>query len=631
MNAPSDQSQARVQDQTGQPHQRPKAVDAPQTEPPQQQTANEPAETQAQDRQNTRSFAAGEYIFEEGEIGDLAYVVVSGTVEVCKLSGGEQVVLQDLEKGTLFGELALIDKSPRAASARAKTDVVIREVDEKALMAHIKRAPDVALNMMHRLANYVRNTSESLTGSVFDTTAATGEPDHVAPPSGTTEHQAKWDTDVDHIINEYQSPEVALETRRVPPVVFVTLAVVIALIAAFVAWASISIIDTTVSARGRLTTTVPTIAVQATDNSVVKDLHVAVGNKVRKGDVLVTLDATYAEADLKRANIDLSQLHTNIQRLQAEMDREGPESVAKIKNPIEQKIFLSRTSEYNSRIASFDLDIRSQAQKLATALGDVELAAQQLEIKRQLENARRELFEKEIGSHLNLLLARDSRISTERTYRGLQNSLNNLKSELEALRAKKQAFISEWFSKIGVELSHAIKERDTKSEELVKLKRRLENIEILAPADGVIIAIQDLFAGAIVNEGVNVMSLVPSDVPLTVEVDVDPRDIGNLLTGAHASLKLDALPYQKHGELIGEISFLSEDTVDTSLTGDKGTFYRARVTIQSNELRDLPSGFRLVPGMLLTADIRAGRRRLITYFLYPVIRTIETSFTEPGK
>ncbi len=75
----------------------------------------------------------------------------------------------------------------------------------------------------------------------------------------------------------------------------------------------------------------------------------------------------------------------------------------------------------------------------------------------------------------------------------------------------------------------------------------------------------------------------------------------------------------------------AKDAVDKSLAGTSGTFYRARASILSNDLRDLPNKFRLVPGMLLSADIKTGRRRLITYFIYPIIRTIQTSFSEPGR
>ena len=583
---------------------------------------------------NVRSLAAGEFIFEEGEIGNFAYVVVSGEVEICKLSGTEYVILQNVEEGALFGEMALIDKSPRSASARAKTDAVVREIDEKALMAYIRKAPDVALNMMHRLANYVRVSNKSLESSVFEDDVQNGD-NHAAAkmapggqPHGWSLH---WMTDTDHIINEYQSPEVALEKRKPPPVVLISLLSVVTLVLAFVVWASLSIIDTTISARGRLTTTVPTISVQATDNSVVKTISVSVGSHVKKDDVLITLDETYAKSNMARARIEFNLLEARIQRLGAEMNKEGLEAVDKVSNPIQQKIFINRRKEYTSKIAAFNFDIKSLEQKLKTVIGDVELAEEQFSIQKKIEAARRQLYERDIGSFLNMLTARDVRLTSERAFRSIKNSISNLRSDIEAVKATKQAFISEWFSGIGVDLSQATKERDAKTEELVKLRRRQKNVRILAPADGVILELNDLFVGAIVNEGKTVMSLVPSNVPLTVEMDIDPRDIGNLISGAHVSIKLDALPYQKHGEILGEITFISEDTVDKSLDGQPGTFYRARSSILSNELRDLPDKFRLVPGMLLNGDIRAGRRRLITYFIYPVIRTIDTSFSEPGK
>ncbi len=160
----------------------------------------------------------------------------------------------------------------------------------------------------------------------------------------------------------------------------------------------------------------------------------------------------------------------------------------------------------------------------------------------------------------------------------------------------------------------------------------MKNIRILAPVDGVVMALEkELFVGGIVTEGGPVLSLVPSNVPLIAELDIDPRDIGNLMMGASVSVKLDALPFQKHGEMKAEISFISEDTVDESTDGTSGSFYRARATITANRLKKLPPNFRLVPGMLFTGDILAGRRRRITYFLYPVVRTINTSFTEPGQ
>ena len=579
-----------------------------------------------------RNLAEGEFIFEEGEVGNLAYVLLEGQVEICRLSGGEIVSLQQLDEGALFGEMALIDKAPRSASARALTDVKVREIDEKAFMAHIRKAPDVALNMMHRLADYVRSANQAMGGGLFSNGGeGSGKTAETRQASSSDDHGSLWQSPSEEIIDEFQSPDEALERRRLSPLVFVTFGVIMTLIVAVVLWASLSIIDTTLSARGRLTTSVPTISVQATDNSVVKNIHVAVGQHVKAGQVLVTLDETYAKADLARAEIEFNQLSAKIDRLQAEINQDGKAALPRLNDKIQREVFLNRLKEYTSRIASYDLDLESRSLKLETARGDVGIARQQLKIQRQIENARKKLYEQEIGSHLNYLTASDKRLKVEREFRQLQHSIASLRGEIEALRAEKQAFVSEWFSKIGLELSEATKQRDSKLEELVKLRRKRSNIQITAPADGTIISFSDLFVGAIVSEGATVMSLVPSNVPLNVEMDIDPRDIGNLVVGAPVSVKLDALPYQKHGDLAAEITFISEDTVNKSLDGQPGTFYRAHATIKENQLRDTPDNFRLVPGMLLTGDIRAGKRRLITYFIYPVIRTIDTSFAEPGR
>ncbi len=579
------------------------------------------------DRQNERRFAAGDFVFQEGEVGNVAYVIVSGTVEVCKLTGGKLIPLQTLEEGALFGEMAIIDKSPRSASARAVTDVVVREIDETALMGHIKQAPEVAMNMMYRLASYVRTSNKSLESSSFESNA-----DH----SGNSTSEEKpsawrlWKPDEEAIVDEFRAGAEAIEHQGLPRIVSISFLGIFGVLIGFILWASLSVIDTTVSARGRLTTTVPTIEIQSTGSAMVKKVHSRIGTAVKKGEVLVTLDSTFAQSDLTRVTQEVEQLDAEIFRLDAEMNQLGKKIAVDIPSNIQRDIYLNRQSEYDSRIRSFDQDLKNIGLRITSARSDAKLAEQQLKIKRQLEAARKKLFDKQIGSELNYLQARNERLSSERELTELKNSINTLLGERNSQKAEKQAFVSEWFSEIGEKLAKADQQRDAKNEEMVKLTRQRENIEILAPSDGVIIALENLYEGGVVKEGASVMTLVPSNVPLNVEMDIDPRDISNLYPGAEMSVKLDAVPYQKHGDLKGEITFISEDTVDESLTGDQGTYYRIHANIERNDLHDLPEDFRLVPGMLLSGDIRVGRRRLITYFIYPVIRTIETSFREPS-
>lgn len=581
-------------------------------------------------KKTDKTLAPGDFVFKEGDVGDFAYVLVSGSVEICKLSGGELLPLHELTPGALFGEMALIDKAPRSASARAKTEAVVREIDDVAFQAHVRRSPEVAINMLNRLASYVRTSNKSLTGSVFDKPAhGEAEKAHDINKIEVEEHDPRWKTDLDYIINEFQTPQEVLENRRFPPLLARTFLLILMIVVSVGVWASLSIIDTTISARGRLSTTVPTIAVQSSDNATVKKIFVDVGQHVKLGEVMFSLDETFTEADIARARIELAQLEAKNQRLEAEIQHKNPDDAKEIVHPVEKMVFFNRHREYESRMTSFELKLKNRAKKLEITQTDIDLLSKQLQIKDDLKKARQELYEKKVGSLLNLLQAEDGHLATIREYQQLKSSFDNLRGEIEEIRAEKESFVSEWFSSIGRELSQVTKDRDAKREEVVKLSRKRKNVDVVAPASGTVVEIKQLFVGAIVTEGQNVISLVPSDVPLTAEVDIDPKDIGNLVSGAKVSVKLEALPFQKHGDLSGEIVFISQDTVDKSTSGKPGTFYRARAAITKNNLKDLPNNFQLVPGMLLTGDILAGERRLITYFIYPIIRTIQTTFREP--
>ena len=115
-----------------------------------------------------RNLASGDVLFREGEVGDFAYQVVKGKIEICKFNGDDYVTLSTLEKGSLFGEMALIDKQPRSAMARAIEESVVKEIDQDALLTYLKNSPQTAFNMMQQLASYARNANEKLSVDALD-------------------------------------------------------------------------------------------------------------------------------------------------------------------------------------------------------------------------------------------------------------------------------------------------------------------------------------------------------------------------------------------------------------------------------------------------------------------------------
>src|SRR5271166_5935589 len=107
---------------------------------------------------STRSFSKGDTIFREGEQGDEFFVVVRGKVEI--RSGDRR--LETLDPKCIFGEMALIDDSPRSATVVALTDVTVAPIKEKQFLFLVKHMPMFALMVMRVLAYRLRHQNKAV-------------------------------------------------------------------------------------------------------------------------------------------------------------------------------------------------------------------------------------------------------------------------------------------------------------------------------------------------------------------------------------------------------------------------------------------------------------------------------------
>jgi CRP-like cAMP-binding protein len=106
---------------------------------------------------DVRSFRQGETIFDEGEPADCMFAVVEGAVDI-KLRGG---IVEHIEPGGVFGEMALLDKLPRSATAVAATDCSLAAINEKRFLRLVELTPKFALHMMQVITERLRRASAS--------------------------------------------------------------------------------------------------------------------------------------------------------------------------------------------------------------------------------------------------------------------------------------------------------------------------------------------------------------------------------------------------------------------------------------------------------------------------------------
>ena len=563
-----------------------------------------------------RSLAAGDVLFREGEVGDFAYQVSSGEIEICKFNGDEYITLAKLKKGALFGEMALIDRQPRSAMARATKETIVKEIDQNALLVFLKNSPQTAFNMMQQLAGYARNANEKLTVDAFESSNEEEDKEQISNNLTADQIEERKKNDLmRELLEEYDSDIERIKGRKVPQPVKYTIFSFGFLILFLILWSSISVIDTSVSASGKITTIVPNIEVQSNYKSVVREVLVKKGQKITEGEPLVIFDDILQKADKRKLNYQLNVIEAKIDRLKKQSNLRNNKNVG---NPIDSRqntIFKDKKEQFLAKSASLK-------KQIASTEDDLRFISEQLEIQKQLEASKKSLFKLDLVPEAQVLGERNKTLSLEKEYTKTTNKLSELKSS-------KEEYMSQWFGGINDELVTLEDQKMALVEDIKKLNRQQTDVIVKAPSDGMVLDLHSLYPGAVINPGNAVVTLVPVGVELLAVFDVDPSDISKLIPDTSVKIQLSALPAQKHGELKGKINYISADTVNENVDGQTGNYYRARAEITENLLKDTPPGFNIMPGMKVSGKIKVGKRRLITYFIYPLVRTLGNSFAEP--
>jgi CRP/FNR family cyclic AMP-dependent transcriptional regulator len=127
-----------------------------------------------QESGSSRSFAANEIIFGDGEVGRAAYVVASGRVEISKASpsGSRPLILGYIGTGGIFGEMALIDNRPRMARARALEPTTLIVITESALAKKLSQSDPFVRGMLTVLVRNIRSLTDRLVADASGAEAA---------------------------------------------------------------------------------------------------------------------------------------------------------------------------------------------------------------------------------------------------------------------------------------------------------------------------------------------------------------------------------------------------------------------------------------------------------------------------
>ena len=565
----------------------------------------------------------GDFVFEEGDEAIFAYVLTEGVIEIVQTTKGEQRVLGKVEKGTVFGEMAIIDGFPRSASARAAADCKVQEVGHKEFINYISKKPDAAFSIMTRLSGFVRSADKQASKSLL-----------FASKTETNEEEKDQKNDQTDIVavHNFEDTE-SIYSRPPSKPVIITAASLLIFTLCMVLWSSFSFVDKTVSARGKFTNTAPNIEIQSTGSSIIEELNLERGQFINKGETVAILDGTVVNANLKITRDKIYAVKNKILRLELQKKSILNKSLNKDSSGqldlINEEILNKHFDEFMIKMKTFSSDLLRLETEIVSMSADKELIRDQLDIKIKIEEGKKKLFEKNVGSLMDTLSSTDQRISVKRQLLSTTGSIEKLKSQKTSIVDQRSSYLTGELAGIAQELSSFNDQLLQLNEELIKNELERSNLFVKSPVEGVVLNLPTVTIGSLINKGDPIVTLVRSGLPLVLEIDVDPKDASDLYNGNPVSVKIDALPFQQFGDLAGTLIYISDDTVEESLQGESGAYYRGRVNVEDSELMGLPEEFDLTPGMLATADLKVGKRRLITYFTNPILKSLSSAMREP--
>ena len=206
-----------------------------------------------------------------------------------------------------------------------------------------------------------------------------------------------------------------------------------------------------------------------------------------------------------------------------------------------------------------------------------------------------------------------------------RSRLKELSATVQAARAERTSLVAET-RRIALDTLNDAEQKTTGyGQELVKSEARKGYMTLIAPVDGTVQQLAVHTVGGVVTEAQVLMMVVPQDHVLEVEAFLDNKDIGFVNPDQIAEVKIETFPFTKYGTIPATVTHVSHDAISDE---KKGLIYSTRVKLARATMQVEDKTVHLSPGMAVTVEIKTGQRRVIEYFLSPLLQHTNESLRE---
>jgi len=407
-------------------------------------------------------------------------------------------------------------------------------------------------------------------------------------------------------------------------------------------WAYFGQVNIVASAEGKIIPSSRVKLIQPLEKSVVRAIFVSEGDYVNAGQALVELDRTITQADEKRLNRDLHSVEMllsvnesllkllksnkkteistffNFDSIKAGLATEQEFS-------LHSRLFLQQWIQYKSQYQSLQSSlVKTQAEQDATS-AMISKLDQTLPIITKRTLTLKNLFVKDFVSEMEYLESEQERIKTYQNLLAEKQRLKQLEASEMEVREQVNLHTAQTMTALLTGVAELQRQISSLEEELNKAREINAKQMLYAPVGGRVQELSISTVGGVVTDAQQLMLIVPDEEKFEVEVFLENKDIGFVHEGMSAEIKINTFPFTKYGVIEGVVSNVSNDaTIDEQ----RGLIYRMQVTMATSTISVNGKMVKLIPGMAVTAEVQTGERRIIEFFLAPLLRHSEESLRE---
>lgn len=397
----------------------------------------------------------------------------------------------------------------------------------------------------------------------------------------------------------------------------------------FMVWACFANINLHVRGIGKVIPSGKVRTIQHLEGGIIKDILVKEGQVVKKGEVILQLQNTRVQAELREIQVSLDAMKIKKIRLETELDLKKdvkfPDYYLENYKTIcesEEAILQSRNAEFYENQESLKKQMNQKVLKLdemENTIKNIKIemknASQQLQIKKRLLNSGAISRSQFLESDSEVKNFNTRIMKLEKEIPVVKAEISEILSILEAAKQNRKSTVNEELTKTDVDIQKL-------TERIKSFTDAFDRQDVISTLDGVVKKMHVNSINGVLQPGEIIAEIIPIEENLIVEANISTQDRGKIWVGLPVVAKITAYDYSIYGGVTGKLVYISADSF---IDSQNNQYYQVRVELQKAEIgEDHP----ILPGMAVEINVLANKVSILDAILSPLRKIRDNAVRE---